>query len=135
MIWYLLTKTLWLFPLVLQVAIAAVMLWRKLAGVFPVFFAYTVVMVSRETALFFLPYSGRAYSLVYWWGEALAVLLGIGVIFETLRNILPPYPFLRLVLKLVWVLGGMAAATALLMLLFSSGRTNAQETPTGEPAA
>jgi len=135
MILYLVTKTLWYFPLVLQVAIAAVMLRRKLAEVFPVFFGYTVVVASRETALLFVPYTGKTYSLVYFWGEALAVLLGIGVIFETLRNILPPYPFLRLVLKLVWVLGGMAAATALLMLLFSRGPPTAQKTATEGPAA
>jgi hypothetical protein len=129
-----LTKTLWVVPLLIQVAIAAIMLRRKLAGVFPVFFGYTVVVASREIVLHFLPYSGRSYSLVYWWTEALAVLLGLGVVFETLRNILPPYPFLRVILKWVWVLGGIAAATALLMLVFSTGSTPAQG-PTGGPAA
>jgi hypothetical protein len=130
-----LTTTLWVVPLLIQVAIVAVMLRRKLAGVFPVFFVYTVVVAFWTTALFFLPNPSRPYALVYWWGEALAVLLGLGVIFEVLRNILPPYPFLRVVMKWVWVLGGMAAATALLMLVFSTGHTAAQGTPTAGPAA
>ena len=133
MIFYLVTRMLWYVPLILQVAIAAVMLRRKLVGIFPVFFCYTALVVSVATVLLFFPTRGRSYALVYWWGDALAVLLGLGVIFETLKNILPPYPFLGLVMKLVWVLGGLAAATALLMLVFST--TVAQGTPTGGPAA
>jgi hypothetical protein len=134
MIFYLVTRILWYVPLILQVAIAAVMLRRKLVGIFPVFFCYTVSVASQSTVSLFLPNPGRSYALVNWWGDALAVLLGIGVIFETLKNILPPYPFLRLLMKWVWVLGGMAAATALLMLVFSTGQFGAQGTPTG-PAA
>ena len=122
---HLLTKALWVVPLVLQVAIAAVMLRRKLVRTFPIFFVYTVVVLSRDIALLFLPYPADLYSLVYWYGEALAVLLGLGVIFETLKHLFPPYPFLRRVLKSVWILGGIAAVTALLMLLLSKGGTGA----------
>jgi hypothetical protein len=112
---------LWVVPLILQVAIAAVMLRRKLVGKFPVFFCYTVLVSSREFVVSFLHYGGKTYSLVWFWGEALAVLLGLGVIFEALQYLLPPYPFLRVVLKSVWILGGMAAVTALLMLVQSHG--------------
>jgi len=121
MILDLVSKTLWLVPLIIQVAIAVVMLRRKLVGIFPVFFAYTILVASREMVLAFLPYSGGSYFLVYWWGEALAVLLGLGVIFEILRQLFAPYPFSEFVLKLVWTLGGMAAVTALLMLVLSNG--------------
>jgi len=125
MLAWLLTKALWLVPLVLQVAIATVMLQRKLVRVFPIFFGYTAVVSAREFVLLFLNYSGNAYSVVWFWGEALAVLLSLGVIFETLRHILPPYPFLGVVFKLVWILGGMAAVAALLMLILSGPRTGA----------
>ena len=121
----LLTKALWSVPLLLQVAIAIVILRRKLVGVFPIFFAYTILVPARDIVLLFLPYSGNPYSFVYWWGEALAVLLGLGVIFETLRHIFPPYPFLGVVLKLVWILGGTAAVAALLILILSGGGTGA----------
>jgi hypothetical protein len=110
-------RVLWVVPIVLQVAIATAMLRRKLVGIFPVFFGYTVLVSTRDILLFFLPNPGAAYFLVYWWGEALAVLLGLGVIFETLRHLFPPYPFLGLVWKLVWILGGMAAVTSLLLLI------------------
>jgi len=120
---HLVTTTLWVLPLVLQTAIAFVMLRRKLVRIFPIFFSYTVVVLSREIALLFLKYPGNLYALVYWCGEALAVLLGLGVIFETLRHLLPPYPSLRLVLKSVWILGVIAAVTALLMLVLTNGGT------------
>ena len=51
MIFYLVTRVLWYVPLLLQVAIAAVMLRRKLVGRFPVFFGYTVLVASRATVL------------------------------------------------------------------------------------
>src|ERR1051326_7540389 len=117
---HLLTRTLWAVPLILQGAITVVMLHRKLVRIFPIFFSYTVLVLSRDIVLLFLPYPKNLYSLVYWCGEALAVLLSLGVIFETLRHILPAYPFLRIVLKAVWIIGGIAAVTALLMLVFSN---------------
>ena len=125
MLFSLLTKTLWILPLVLQVAIAIVMLRRKLVGAFPIFFGYTVLVPTRDIVLLFLRNPGNAYSFVYWWGEAIAVLLSLGVIFEALRHIFPPYPFLGAVLKLVWILGGMAAVAALLMLILSGGSPGA----------
>jgi hypothetical protein len=121
----LLAKIFWCAPLILQAAIAFVMLRRKLAGIFPVFLGYTVLVFSRDVVLFFFQHAKHLYFVVYWCGEGLAVLLGLGVIFEALRHILPPYPFLRVVWGWIWILGGIAAATALLILLFSSGTTGA----------
>ena len=89
---------------------------------FPIFFSYTVLVPSRDIVLLFLPYPGTNYSLVYFCGEALAVLLGLGVIFENIRHLFPPpYHFLRLVLKSVWILGAIAVAAALLMLVLTRG--------------
>ena len=120
---HLLTKTLWVVPLILQAAIAIAMLRRRLVRTFPVFFAYTILVLSRDSALFFLPYPGNLYALVYWCGDVLAVLLSLGVIFETLRHILPPHPLLRRVWKSVWILGGLASLTAALILVFGNGGT------------
>ncbi|HXW92772.1 MAG TPA: hypothetical protein VEK33_19645 [Terriglobales bacterium] len=118
---HLVTKTLWIVPLILQAVIAGVMWRRNLVRVFPIFFSYTVLVPSRDAALLFLTYPTNPYALVFWCGEALAVLLGIGVVFEILRHIFPPYPSLRLVVKSVWILGAFAAVTAVLMLVFSDG--------------
>jgi len=117
---HLLTRTLWAVPLILQGAITIVMFDRKLVRIFPIFFSYTILVLSRDIVLLFLPYPKNLYSLVYWCGEALAVLLSLGVIFETLRHLLPPYPFLRIILKAVWILGGIAGVTAVLLLVFSN---------------
>jgi len=118
------TKTLWVIPIILLVAVVAAMLRRKLAGEFPVFFSYAVVVFTREIALLFLKYPGNRYALVYWCGEALVVLLGMGVIFECLRHIFPN-PFLIVVLKSVGILGTIAALTAALMLILTKSDAGA----------
>src|ERR1700757_3042513 len=107
------TRTLWLFPLALQAAIAFVMWRRKLAKIFPVFFAYTLTVLTREGSLLVLKYPGNLYAVVYWSGEALAVLLGLGVIFETLRHILPQQVFMKISSKFAWTLGAGVTAIAL----------------------
>jgi len=119
------TIALWLLPLGLQAAIAVVMLRRGLVIIFPIFFSYTVVVLSREIALLFLRYPGDLYALVYWRGEALAILLGLGVIFETAGHLFAPYPFLRILLKGLWIIGAIAGVTALLMLVLTNGGTGA----------
>jgi hypothetical protein len=117
------TGTLWIFPLVLQSAILFVLIRHKLLRTFTLFFAYTSAVLSREIVLLFLPYPGVFYAKVYWYGEALTVLLGLGAILETFRHLFPPYPFLRVALKLFWILGAVAAVAALLMLVITEVRT------------
>src|SRR6185312_11064291 len=92
----LLTKILWLTPLFLQTVILFVMLRRKLVGSFPLFFSYTVAIVCREFILLFLE-KGVFYFLIYWWGETLAILLGLAVIFEILAHILPKSASLKFI--------------------------------------
>src|ERR1700761_4732056 len=112
---HLVTMTLWVLPLVLQAAIALVMLKRKSVTSFPIFFSYTVLVLSGDTALLFLKYPSNTYTLVYCCEEGLAVLLGLAVIFEILGDILPSSPLLGVVLKSVWIFGAFAGVAALLM--------------------
>lgn len=118
---HLVTMTLWVLPLFLQAVIALAMLKRKLVTSFPIFFSYTVVVLSGDTALLFLKYPSNIYTLVYCCEEVLAVLLGLSVIFEILGHILPSSPFMGFVLKSIWILGGMAGVAALLMLVLTPG--------------
>lgn len=121
----LIAETLWVIPLLLQTATALAMIRRKLLLILPVFFGYTSVVICTDVALTFLPYAHRAYALIYWCSEALAVVLGLAVIFEILGNILPPSPSLRFVLNSVWIMGGIAALTSLLILFLSNGTAGA----------
>jgi hypothetical protein len=122
---HLVTRTLWVLPLILQTAIALVVLRRKLVKIFPMFFSYTIVVLTREITLLFLKYPGDPYALVYWCSEAVAVLLGLGVIFETLKHVLRPYPSLRFVSKSVWISGAIATGAALLMMVLANGGAGA----------
>jgi hypothetical protein len=118
MIFPYLTKILWLIPPFLQSAIMFVMVRRRLVGSFPLFFSYTVVVVFRDITLLFLR-KGPLYFLLFWWGETLAILLGLAVIFEVLAHILPRSPSLRFVLHSVLILGAVAAVVALLILVLA----------------
>jgi hypothetical protein len=111
------TTILWIIPLALQYAIAAAMLRRRLVRIFPIFFCYTVWVPARDTALFFIRYPSNLYASVYLWGDALAVLLGIGAIIEAIRHIFPTHPFLRRFLRSMWIFGFVAASMSLLILV------------------
>jgi hypothetical protein len=113
---HLLFSVLWLVPVALQIAIASVMLWRGLAGAFPLFLAYTVLVPARDLILLLFPYPGNRYSFIFWWGDAVAILLSLGVIFEVLWQVFQPYPFLRFVFKLFWIAAAVATASALALL-------------------
>ncbi len=95
-----------------------VMLRRKLVSSFPLFFTYTVVVVCRDVILLFLK-KGHLYFLIFWWGETLAVLLGLAVIFEIAAHILPKSPSLKFVLNAMLIFGAIAAAAALFILILA----------------
>lgn len=116
---------LWFLPLALQISILAVMLQRKLVGVFPVFFSYTFVVVLRDLVLLFIPYDTNLYSLVYWSGEGLAVLLSLAVILEVVQFLFRPFQFLTPVLTSTCILGGVAALAAIGVYMLSGGGARA----------
>lgn len=116
---HLLTSVLWILPLTLQAGISAVMLRRGLSKVFPIFFGYTVSIVVLEIALFFPRYPSNLYSLIYLSKEVLAILLGLGAVFEIVLYLLPPGPFFRMVLRGLWSLATVLVAVAVLILLFT----------------
>jgi hypothetical protein len=84
-----------ILPLILEAAISVSMLRRKLARQFPVFFTYTVFLPIRGIFLFFFQAGTAPYSAVYWGGKAIAILLSVGALFETISHLLRSYPFLR----------------------------------------
>lgn len=108
---------LWVVPILLQGAIVFGMVRRKLVKSFPVFFTYTLwVLFSTTGLLFFRPY-GSLFHRLHWCEEAVSVVLGLAVIFEILRHILPPYTSPRFVTSLVWISTGLFAVAALLMFV------------------
>lgn len=114
---------LWIFPIVLQAAIVFGMVRRKLVKSFPFFFGYTVVVLSGDITTLFFKSNTNSYALIYFCVEVLAVLFGFTVIFEILRHILPRSSSPRFVLNLVWVLAGLFAVTASLMLVLAKPTT------------
>jgi len=127
-----LTKmVLWITPLVIQSAIVIIMVRRRLVGVFPVFFTYTVVVPLRESvllvirntpALYSRTYMPALYSRTYWWGDAAAVLLGLGIIYEVVWHLIRPYSSIRrFALRFFWVVAVVALASGMMMFLSADG--------------
>lgn len=113
---------LWILPLILQATIASAMYRRKLVKSFPFFFSYTLVVLSTGVVLMFLPYPHHVYAMVYWYSEALSVVLSLAVIFEILGHILPSSPSFKFVQNSFWIVCGIAATAALIILI----QTNAE---------
>lgn len=113
--------TLWITPIVIQSVIIMVMLWRQLFKVFPVFFAYTVLVPAREIVLLFIRNHHEPYFYTYWLGEAIVVALSLGAIYEVIWHLIRPYPFLRrLALRFFWIVAVAALGIGLTMFVSSS---------------
>jgi hypothetical protein len=115
----LLTHALSFLPVALQTAIAVVIFKRKLLTTFPLFFAYTTAVLSLDIGLLLLRYPSNLYALVYWSGEVVTISLGLAAILETFHHLLPPHPFLKVVVRLFLILGASAVVAAVLMLVLT----------------
>jgi hypothetical protein len=88
---------LWFAHPVLEAAVAAAMLRRKLYRVFPVFFSYLVAQI----AIFVITYPIYRYASetvffdAYWTGSAISVFLGFKVIHEIFLDVCRPYHTLK----------------------------------------
>jgi hypothetical protein len=115
----LLTHILSFLPIALQTAIAFVILKRKLVTTFRLFFAYTSAVLLLDAVLLFVHYPSNLYASIYWFGEVLTILLGLAAILETFRHLLPPYPILKIVLRLFLIFGAGSLVAAVLMLVLT----------------
>jgi hypothetical protein len=89
---------LWIAHPVLQLAVAAAMLRRKLHRIFPVFFAYLGFQILTFSILFPMFKWGvnyAAYFYVYWGFSAIDLILCFMVIHEVFLNIFRPYHTLK----------------------------------------
>ncbi len=115
----LLTHVLSFLPVALQSAIVFVIFKRKLLTTFPLFWAYTTAVLLLDIGLLLLHYPSNLYALVYWCGEVVTISLGLAAILQTFRHLLPPYPFLKVVMKSFLILGSGAVLAAVLLLVLT----------------
>lgn len=90
-------NALWFAHPVLQVALVAVMLWRRLHRSFPMFFAYVAFQIVAFAVTF--PFRDRRFYEIffyaYWITTAISVILGFKVIHEVFLDVFRPYHTLR----------------------------------------
>lgn len=111
-----LTNFLWIVPMILLSLIAVIMVRKQLVRVFPIFFTYCVCVVSRDIVLRFVwPYPSlyRYYFWIYYGGEAINILLQLGVLYEVVLYLTGPYEVARaLAAKVFTVVISIAALVA-----------------------
>jgi len=88
---------LWIAQPVLELPLLGVMLWRKLQGKFPIFFAYIVFHVLSFAILFPVhQYGGYdLYFYSYWISAMISLALGFAVIHEVFLDVFRPYHTLK----------------------------------------
>lgn len=91
-------------PLVLQAALLPVLLKGRKYRAFPCFFTYTVFSVVADLARLASGNSATYYFYVYWGSEIGYAVLGIAVMYEVYRAVLPgfrPFWWFQLILPIV----------------------------------
>jgi hypothetical protein len=116
----------WVLGPVLQIALIALMIQRKVQTVFPRFFSYIVFQIVKSGILFLVyRFRHENYFDAYWTGNAISVLLAVTVMDEILLSLLKEYGGIQSLASIIfrWACG-------LLLLLsivnaFSSQQTSA----------
>lgn len=88
----------WTAALVLQAALVAVLVSKKMWRRFPIFVAYSVASFGFDLALYSIyqsPLSRSTYMDVYWVNEGAGLVLGLAVVYEIFNQLLGPYLALR----------------------------------------
>jgi hypothetical protein len=88
---------LWISHPVLELLLAAALLWRKLNKKFPVFFSFVVFQLLRFAVLFPIHQYGsyNHYFYGYWIASSIALIFGFLVIHEIFLDVFRPYHRLR----------------------------------------
>ncbi|HEX6505913.1 MAG TPA: hypothetical protein VF011_21960 [Terriglobales bacterium] len=89
----------WIASVIVQLAVAVVLIRRRLHREFPVFFAYTIFRASTSAAMFLLYrehfYVGHLYGYTNLVHETGCIILRFAVIYELFVAVLGRYPTLR----------------------------------------
>jgi hypothetical protein len=92
-----LENMLWIATPLLQLGVAAVMLWRRMQKVFPVFFTYIIAQIGIFAIIYPIRLSGHysAYFYAYWVCAGMSLILGFMVIHEIFLDIFRPFHTLK----------------------------------------
>ncbi len=106
----------WIFPAVVQLCLAVLMIRRGLRRQFPIFFNYTVFEILTFVAQITTRQHYNTYFYVYWVTGVIGVGLGFAVMQEIFYNVFRPYDSLR---ELGGILFRWAALVLVLVALVS----------------
>jgi hypothetical protein len=93
-----LTTSVWLGGIALQVALAAVLLVRKVWQKFPIFATYFLVNLAGNCFLYLVAmqhFSKLFYFYCYWCSQCVVLILGLGVVYEIFARLFAHYAALK----------------------------------------
>lgn len=97
-----LTYNIWYISIALEVLLAAVLLVKKTWKKFPIFTAYACFNVLEAAVAYALLHNASWYFYSYWICEAIATLLGMGVVYEVFNALFSHHAALRKIAKLLF---------------------------------
>ncbi|HTD22169.1 MAG TPA: hypothetical protein VK738_05925 [Terriglobales bacterium] len=117
---------LWIIPMIIQGAIAYMMVHRKLREELPFFFHYTVFQVLSSIGLFvvFQLRNKPAYFYAYWTCIAVGAMLGFAVIYEIFDNAFRPFAALRDFSRVIFRWACMVLLVAAIVMVITSTAGN-----------
>jgi hypothetical protein len=117
-------NVLWFGHPILQAAVAAVMLRRKIIRSFPVFFSYIIAQIAIF-AITYSVYRAGSYGwffYTYWLGQAVSVFLGFKVIHEVFLDVFRPYHTLKDLGTVLFRWAGLVMMLVALVVAFTTPR-------------
>lgn len=117
---------------VLQLGVAAVLLCRKLYRKFPLFSAYTALILLRvPLSLILRGHHPWGYFYAYWGGEVLSWALCLAAIQEAMHHLLKPYPSVRRLVVILFHWGGTLLIAFALLTTYTSPGTDPERLMAG----
>jgi len=122
---------LWMAHPVMELSLAAIMVWRKLHRTFPVFFAYILCEILQFSILFPIHQYGSdlVYYYGYWIGAAISLAVGFMVIYEIFQDVFRPYHTLK---DLGTVLFKWAALVMMFVAIVVAAASTGDQSPLGQ---
>lgn len=127
-----LSYALWIGPTLLQVALAVIMLRRKLNREFPAFFLYTTYAIAAFGVIFLVYHRfPQDYFYTFWACSALEIVLAFAVILEVFSQAFRPYQSLRDLGKVLFRWVGVFLVLVSIVLAMASPGTDADRVVAG----
>ncbi len=113
----------WIAGAVLQLLLAATLMYRRAWRNFPFFVTYSVINLLHAAACLIFRGNPVLYFYVYWVGEGFSTILGFLVVYEVFKSIFLGHPALRKLATTIFSVSLLILGVFAIMILAHEGQT------------